>query len=262
MFKISACGWSLTGMPQDVLLRVRGAGFDAIDLWPSGWHGVSSQEKLSSFGLALACAGVSSLAVPAGRGLNTLAESDAGRVLPYFSGAIERAGALGAHAVYMVTPDVRLSDDSIYIRSMTRLADVAAGAGVRLCIEPHPGRALATSAEALEFVRRLDHENFYVLIDLGHTLITGEDPAAAVRSAGDRLGYVHIDDNDGRDDLHLPLFGGVLTPGIAERFLDALAEEGYAGGIGIEIKPTTPAPLSGLVAAREYIRGWERRRGI
>ena len=187
---------------------------------------------------------------------------DAGRVLPYFSGAIEHAGELGASAVYMVTPEMTVSDDSYYARAMKRLADVAVEAGVRLCIEPHPGRALSTSSEALEFVRRVDHENMYVLIDLGHVLITGEDPARAVGSAGDRLGYVHVDDNDGSNDLHLPLFSGVLTPGIAEGFLDALAEGGYDGGVGIELKQTNPAPLSALVAAREFIVSWSNRRGM
>jgi sugar phosphate isomerase/epimerase len=261
MFKISACGWSLTGEPMEVLRQVRGAGFDEIDLWPSGWRGIAGPEQISGAGLSLACAGASAPLLPPGLGLNTLAGPDAGRVLPYYSGVIERAGALGARAVYMVTPDIRLPDDSFYSRAMARLADSAAAAGVRLCIEPHPGRALATSAETLEFVRRVDHENLYVLIDLGHTLITGEDPAAAVRSAGERLGYVHVDDNDGRDDLHLPLFSGVLTPTVAEGFLDALAEVNHGGGIGIELKSTNPAPLSSLVAAREFIRGWEIRRG-
>ncbi|MCH8103029.1 MAG: sugar phosphate isomerase/epimerase [Chloroflexi bacterium] len=262
MFKISACGWSLTGEPMEVLRRVRGAGFDAIDLWPTGWRGIAGPEQISDAGLSLACAGVSTVLSPPGTGLNALAGADAGRVLPYFSGAIERAGALGARAVYMVTPDIRLPDDLFYGRAMARLADSAAAAGVRLCVEPHPGRALATSAEALDFVRRVDHENLYVLIDLGHTLITGEDPAAAVRSAGGRLGYVHVDDNDGRDDLHLPLFSGVLTRGVAEGFLDALADANYDGGVGIELKSTNPAPLSALVAAREFTRGWEIRRGV
>ncbi len=262
MFKISACGWSLTGEPMDVLRRVRGAGFDAIDLWPAGWRGITDPEQISDAGLSLVCAGVSTVLTVPGTGLNALAGPDAGRVLPYFSGAIERAGALGAQAVYMSTPDIRLQDDSFYGRAMARLADSAAVAGVRLCIKPYPGHALSTSADALDFVRRVDHENLYVLIDLGHTLITGEDPAAAVRSAGGRLGYVHVDDNDGRDDLHLPLFSGVLTPGVAEGFLDALAQEGYAGGVGIDLKTGNPAPLSALVAAREFMRGWEIRGGV
>ena len=262
MFKISACGWSLTGRPADVLQRVRGAGFDEIDLWPSGWSGIAGPEQISSAGLALACAGVSTVFTPPETGVNALAGPEAGRVLPYFSGAIERAGALGARTVYMVTPDIRLTDDAYYGRAMARLADSAAAAGVRLCIEPHPGRALSTSAETLEFVRRVDHENLYVLIDLGHTLISGEDPADAVRSAGGRLGYVHVDDNDGREDLHQSLFTGVLTPAVAEAFLEALAESNYGGGMGIELKPTGGASLSGLVAAREFIRGWEIRHGV
>ncbi len=262
MFNISACGWSLTGEPLEVLERLRRSGFDSVDLWPSGWRGISGQGQMLETGILLACAGVSGTVTPPGTDLTTLAGPDAGRALPYFSGAIDRAGGLGANAAYMVSPDVPLSDDSHYRRAMARLADRAATASVRLCIEPHPGRALSTSAEALDFIHRVGHENLYVLIDLGHTLISGEDPAAAVKNAGDRLGYVHVDDNDGQSDLHLPLFSGVLTPKMAGSFLGALAEAGYKGGIGLEMKSTNPAPLSALVAAREFIRGWEARQGV
>ncbi len=126
MFNISACGWSLKsdpGNPTDVLRRVSGAGFDAIDLRPSGWRGIAGRRQISDAGLSLACAGVSNLTFPPDLSLAALGGPDAGRVLPYFSGAIERAGELGASAVYMVTPNMRISDDSHYARAMKRLAD-------------------------------------------------------------------------------------------------------------------------------------------
>jgi sugar phosphate isomerase/epimerase len=50
-----------------------------------------------------------------------------------------------------------------------------------------------------------------MLLDVGHCLISGEDAAAVIQRAGERLGYVHLDDNDGVGDLHWPLFHGRLT---------------------------------------------------
>ena len=55
------------------------------------------------------------------------------------------------------------------------------------------------------------------------------EAAGAVRSAGRRLGYVHLDDNDGRQDLHLGLTEGVLTKPSLKRTLDALREVEYQG---------------------------------
>ena len=35
--------------------------------------------------------------------------------------------------------------------------------------------------------------------------------AAAIAAAGAQLGYVHLDDNDGRNDSHLALLDGVMS---------------------------------------------------
>ena len=45
--------------------------------------------------------------------------------------------------------------------------------------------------------------------------MSGEDPEAVIANAGDRLGYVHLDDNDGLSDLHWSLLEGVMTEEIA-----------------------------------------------
>src|SRR5437762_1171210 len=89
-----------------------------------------------------------------------------------------------------------------------RWVDVVAFAGqrmVQLCVEHIPGRALPDVTAVLNWLDRVGHANLALLLDLGHCLISNEDPAGAVRQAGARLGYVHVDDNDGKGDLHWPL---------------------------------------------------------
>jgi len=83
--------------------------------------------------------------------------------------------------------------------------------------------------------------------------MANEDPAAMVRLAGDRLGYVHLDDNDGEQDLHLGLYDGVMTADVLERMLVALDEMGYEGNMSLELKANIPDPLDALKRSREIV---------
>ncbi|HCV26797.1 MAG TPA: hypothetical protein DGB32_00575, partial [Dehalococcoidia bacterium] len=54
--------------------------------------------------------------------------------------SIDSAAGLGVKRVYMVTPMEYPSDDTQFLASIRSLGDRAAAAGVKLAIEPHPGR--------------------------------------------------------------------------------------------------------------------------
>lgn len=258
MFPLSACLWSLRQLPRDAVARARLAGFDHVDLRSDCWSGIADRADAERLGVRVSCVGITPVQMEAGLTLDSIATRNAARALPYLHAALERGAQLGAGRAYMVTPSGRVAETSYYQDSVRSLADKAASLGIRLCIEPTPGRALATSAEVLAFVRKLGHPGLHVLIDLGHNLITQEDPALAARAAGDRLGYVHIDDNDGKGDLHWALFDGVLKPAVMADFLHALQDCGYDGTIGIEIRNTLPAPMSAVSAARDYVVEWGR----
>src|SRR5207237_8978079 len=85
-----------------------------------------------------------------------------------------------------------------------------------------------------------------LLLDVGHCLISGEDAGAVTRWAGPRLGYVHLDDNDGMNDLHQPLFTGRLTREGLEQLLRALGELGYDGRLAFEFSPQLADPVAAL----------------
>jgi sugar phosphate isomerase/epimerase len=96
---------------------------------------------------------------------------------------------------------LRLSVGGFTIEAVALLADHAQARMVRLCDEHLPGRALADAAATLAWLRRAGHANLFLLLDVGHCLLTRED-AAVVRDPGALLDYVHLDDNDGTGDLH------------------------------------------------------------
>src|SRR5262249_54766835 len=159
-------------------------------------------------GLLVSCAAV-------GRGLAEGDALDAGPVerrraaLEVMKLQVADAARLGATHAYVVPgTDGRPEALARFAEACALLADHAGRRGVRLCVEHVPGRALPGVTAALDWLGRVGHDNLALLLDVGHCLISGEDPAVAVTRAGPRLGYVHLDDNDGAGDLHWPLLTG------------------------------------------------------
>lgn len=134
---------------------------------------------------------------------------------------------------------------------MKFLAGACQEEAIRFCIEPMPGTVLPNDRENLAFVQEVSHPNLYVLIDNGHSLLAGEDPVESLSAAGNRLGYVQIDDTNGKTHSHLPLYDGVLTRSQLELFMSKLVEVGYDGPVGIEIPG-----LEVMSAARNELLKW------
>ncbi len=252
---MSACAWLLTGPPLESLRRLRGLGFDMVDLRTDCWDGISLAD-LQNAGLTVPCVGITPAPLPDGLTLDALATADAETALPCLVGSLERAASLGVKTAYMVTPPSRVGADQTYIGSMRRLGDEAARLGTKLCVEPSPGFALGDYTETMRLLDAANSDALYAMLDLGHLLLTGEDPAVTLSMLGDRLGYVHVDDNDGLSDVHYGLLEGVLSEHALHGFLDALSGSDYDGPLAIEIKSDIPMPLASLVNSRNVIANW------
>ncbi|MEC7228144.1 MAG: sugar phosphate isomerase/epimerase, partial [Candidatus Latescibacterota bacterium] len=96
--------------------------------------------------------------------------------------------------------------------------------------------------------------NLYLLMDSGHLQISREDPASVIAQAGDRLGYVHLDDNDGKDDLHWALCDGVLTRTDLRELLVALTQSPYMGPVSLELHPELKNPFESLRKSLHLVR--------
>lgn len=121
---------------------------------------------------------------------------------------------------------------------------------VRLCLEHIPGRSLPTVAKTLAWLEKTD---LALLLDIGHCLISEEDPVEAIVQAGGRLGYVHLDDNDSVGDLHWPLLTGRLTADMLTAFFAKLKHLGYKGAVSLELNPTNPDPLQALRDGKQLV---------
>lgn len=128
---------------------------------------------------------------------------------------------------------------------ITELATKAASYGVASSFHPHAATYIETAEETEALMALLDRDVMSVCLDVGHWIVGGGDPVAAVKSFGDRIKHVHVKDVSGEvlqklisggyetmeeavvtDKLFVPAGTGLLN--LNELFM-ALNMSGYSG---------------------------------
>jgi sugar phosphate isomerase/epimerase len=259
---LSVC---LTSWPLDFTNAVHQAaqlGFTHVDVVALVDRPAAHLEALAESGVIVQCAAVGRN-LPAGYGLDACDAGIRRKTLDVVKQHIADAAQLGATSVYIVPGfDSGAAALASFAEACALLADYAAQRMMRFCVEHFPGRALPSVAATLAWLESAAQPNLFLLLDSGHCLLSGENPAESARRAGARLGYVHLDDNDGQSDCHWPLFTGQLTARHLEEVRDALWTLGYCGGLAFEFNPQHPHATAGLRASKAAIgpllRGGER----
>jgi sugar phosphate isomerase/epimerase len=128
------------------------------------------------------------------------------------------------------------------------LAGYASLHGIKLVLEPinvHQVNHIHTSQEGLEMVRRVDHPNFGLMLDVYHMNIEDVNIYDSFREAGDICWFVHFCDNNRKwpGSAHLDF----------ERMVQVLNEIGYVGYVSLEILPW-PDPDTAARSSVEFLR--------
>ncbi|MXY50405.1 MAG: sugar phosphate isomerase/epimerase [Gemmatimonadetes bacterium] len=251
---ISCCTWALEGPEADVLTAIAQAGLRHIDHRPFDFRSAESRRLISDLELMPTCM-ATGFGMPEGAALDAADGGARDTAMEHTRRALEYAHETGIRRAYLL-PGEAGDAESLrrYGASVNGLAGIAAGYGIKLCIEHFPGKALATVRDTLDYIERLGHDNLYLLFDIGHAQISKEDPADSVAAAGDRLGYFHLDDNDGVSDLHWALYDGVLTRDVLKRTLATLGQIGYDGPVSLEMNPELPDPLAAIESGLRLVR--------
>lgn len=248
---LSCCVWALTAHPSKVLADMSSLGFRMIDIRPDFLEGEDVQVSEGTHPLRVSSV-AASFGVPKNAALDGLVTDARERGVAFVGKVASQCAALGGNVVYLVPgKDDSRAALSRYAESLAQAADLAAGHDVRLCIEHFPGTALPTAAVTLDFIDAIGHPNLGLLFDIGHVQISDEDPAEVIGAAGERLDYVHLDDNDGHGDLHWALLDGVLTTETLKRTFAALQEIGYSGAVSLELSPQLDDPYQALERSRQ-----------
>ena len=129
-----------------------------------------------------------------------------------------------------------------------KLAGYASTRGVRLVLEPinvHQANHIHTSQDGIAMVKRVNHPNFGLMLDVYHMNIEDVDIYDSFREAGELCWFVHFCDNNRRwpGSAHLDF----------EQMVQVLNEIGYNGYVSLEILPW-PDPDTAARSSIEFLR--------
>ena len=137
-----------------------------------------------------------------------------------------------AHTKYNRQPTKKGWDNSV--KTIATIADEAKQAGVDLVLEVvnrFETNLLNTTAQGLKFITETGSSHVRLHLDTFHMNIEEANPAAAIRLAGDKLGYFHIGESN----------RGYLGEGVInfDLIFDALLDINYGRDIVFESFSTT-----------------------
>jgi len=247
----SACIWDYPAPIKDALKQIKETAFHYIDIEPNTLEPGEALAAHQELGLKVSCV-VLDRNLPSGCSLDGKNQASLRKAVAHIKGSLQKCRSLEAKAAY-IGPCADPRHLQSYGAVLNELAEAAAEGNIKLCVEHVPGRALPTARKVMAFLKKLNHRNLYLLLDIGHSLIAREKPWEAALEAGDRLGYVQMNDNDGKKDKHWPLLDGVLTLDELTKTMDALKQAGYEGTIGLELGRKIPCLISGLSRNRNLI---------
>jgi sugar phosphate isomerase/epimerase len=245
-----------TSLPLDfvpALRQIQELGFAAVDVVGLVERPAADQDALAGSGLFVSCVAVGKGLAPS-LALDALLLADRRAAVEAVKRQLADGALLGARWAYLVCgTDGSREGMARFTEACTALADHAAAMQVCLCVEHVPGRALPRAADVLAWLRQVGHHNLRLLLDVGHCLISGEEPAEVIRQAGSLLGYVHLDDNDGIGDLHWPLLSGRLTEKMLQTSCAALRNIDYKGALSLELSANNAEPVEALRLSKQVV---------
>jgi len=192
-----------------------------------------------------------------------------------FDGTAGRNEAAG-HAADADTPRMTDAGWDALVALLRTISEETRAAGARIAFHPHAGTCVETPAEVERLAESIEPEVVPFCLDVGHYLVGGGNPVAALRRYGDRVTHVHLKDVDPvvldrlrrreigsfddavRQRLFTELGSGELD---LDGVLGVLAERGYEGWLMVEQDSGWPPPAESAAIGRRVLTAALRRVG-
>jgi 4-hydroxyphenylpyruvate dioxygenase len=232
---------SLSGSLEQKLAAAAAAGFDAVELFEpdliaSPLSPAAVRELAGELGLAIPM-------YQPFRDFEGVGPDALERNLRRARHKLELMEALGADTLLVcsnVAPDA-LDDPELSAAQLRRLAEEAAGHGVRIAFEALAwGTHVSDYRDAWRIVELADHPSLGVCLDSFHILSRGSDPAAIRAIPGEKIFFLQLADAPvmamdvlqwSRHYRCFPAQGGFDLAG----FMDHVRAAGYAGPLSLEV---------------------------
>jgi sugar phosphate isomerase/epimerase len=120
-----------------------------------------------------------------------------------------------------------------YVEVMRQCTEIAWDSGVQLLVEPRVGELTSNTEALMRLLDAVDDDNLGVILDTAHQHAQKEMLPLSIEKLGKRIRYVHVADNDGLVNRHLPPGTGNID--WDETFL-ALKRQGFDGFYAIDLE--------------------------
>jgi sugar phosphate isomerase/epimerase len=119
------------------------------------------------------------------------------------------------------------------VDGFARGCEIAAKAGIRVAVEPHPYRWVSSGQGMLRLIERTGAANLGLNFDPSHLFPAGDMPHYVVLALGDRIFNTHFSDNEGHTNAHWRPGRGKID---WKAIFAALRTIGYCGPITLELE--------------------------
>ncbi len=118
------------------------------------------------------------------------------------------------------------------VEIMKKISKIAEEYGLKFVIEPRVGETISNSDAMLRLIDEVNADNFGAVLDTGHLHAAKELIPLSIEKLSEKIWYVHISDNDGRDNLHLAPGEGTID---WEGVFKGLKKFNFRGPIAIDV---------------------------
>ena len=184
---------------------------------------------------------------------------DENAVCGYVEGALGKAAALGIRTAVLGSGGARRRPEGMpaaqaeekLADTFGKTADIAAEYGITIALEPLSAAECNTITSAMEgmaMVKRVNRENFRLLLDIYH-MDQNHESLDVIPKAAPMLTHCHLAAIPDRG------FPGPERMGSYIGFLTALRDAGYAGDISVEADTRTETADGGVWHLRKWVKG-------
>jgi len=120
-----------------------------------------------------------------------------------------------------------------YVENIKKCNQICKDYGVELLIEPRVGEVLSNSDALLRLFDAVDDDNIGVILDTAHQHAQKEILPIAIAKLNTKIKYVHVADNDSRDNHHYVIGNGNIA---WDEIFITLKSIGYDGYYAIDLE--------------------------
>jgi len=147
------------------------------------------------------------------------------------------------------------------VEAMRKAARIAADRGLVFTLEPRVGETVSSSDAMLRLLEAVNEDNFGAVLDCGHLNAQKELLPLSIEKLGGKIWYVHVSDNDGRDNYHFaPGKGTIDWDGVFQ----ALKKHGFCGYFAVDVggKEVKDRLDEEFSEAKRFLEEMEARHGL